>query len=193
MLITVGTHGESLLNKFSDAVTLVDSEAERELAKFYPPDTDGAKPLAYFWSRTALCERPKCGAEIPLVSSLWLSKKPRRMRALRPKVSRLPNGVPVIDFEGVETQRSLVVPDLDGMSFVASPALDSASIGVAALMPTESFLGDGAVATGLLLLSQDGVAGARWQKGRTRSRPLVNVGAALPRFCQFPECNRRVA
>jgi putative DNA methylase len=50
-------------------------EANCELAKFYPRDKDGAVPIAYLWARTVQCEGPNCGAEIPLVRSLWLSKK----------------------------------------------------------------------------------------------------------------------
>jgi len=57
--------------------------AEKELAEFYPPDPDGARPIAYLWARTVRCESPNCGAEIPLVRSFWLCKKASRKRALR--------------------------------------------------------------------------------------------------------------
>jgi adenine-specific DNA methylase len=57
--------------------------AEKEIAEFYPPDPDGAKPIAYLWARTLRCESPNCGAEIPLIRSFWLCKKPNRKRALR--------------------------------------------------------------------------------------------------------------
>ena len=57
--------------------------AEQELAEFYPTDPDGSRPIAYLWARTVRCESPNCGAEIPLVRSFWLCKKPGRKRALR--------------------------------------------------------------------------------------------------------------
>jgi putative DNA methylase len=50
-------------------------EAERELAEFYPKDTDGATPVAYLWARTIQCEGPGCGAEIPLFRSPCIAQK----------------------------------------------------------------------------------------------------------------------
>jgi putative DNA methylase len=38
--------------------------------------TGAAAPLAWLWCRTARCPSPACGARIPLVSSMWLSKSP---------------------------------------------------------------------------------------------------------------------
>ncbi len=58
-------------------------EAERELAEFYPKDADGATPIAYLWARTIQCDGPGCGAEVPLVRSLWLAKKTNRSVALQ--------------------------------------------------------------------------------------------------------------
>ncbi|MFO0915269.1 MAG: DUF1156 domain-containing protein [Pirellulales bacterium] len=58
-------------------------EAERELAEFYPKDPDGATPIAYLWARTIRCEGPACGAEVPLIRSLWLAKKSNRSVALQ--------------------------------------------------------------------------------------------------------------
>ena len=48
---------------------------EIELADLYPTDPDGAAPIAYLWARTVRCEAPKCGAEIPIYKTSWLSKK----------------------------------------------------------------------------------------------------------------------
>jgi putative DNA methylase len=58
-------------------------QAEAELAEFYPKDPDGATPIAYLWARTITCEGPGCGAEVPLMRSLWLAKKGERSVALR--------------------------------------------------------------------------------------------------------------
>jgi len=61
----------------------VKAEAEKELAKFYPKDANGSTPIAYLWARTILCEGPACGAEVPLIRSLWLAKKTNRSVALQ--------------------------------------------------------------------------------------------------------------
>lgn len=58
-------------------------EAEKELAEFFPKSPDGATPIAYLWARTIQCEGPGCGAEVPLIRSLWLSKKASRPVAMR--------------------------------------------------------------------------------------------------------------
>jgi len=68
-------------------------EAEKELAEFYPKDSDGATPIAYLWARTIRCEGPGCGAEVPLIRSLQLVKKKNRSVMLRvvpnPKEKRI--------------------------------------------------------------------------------------------------------
>jgi putative DNA methylase len=61
----------------------IQSEAERELAAFYPKDPDGGIPIAYLWARTIQCEGPGCGAEVPLIRSFWLTKKSARAAAFR--------------------------------------------------------------------------------------------------------------
>ena len=53
-------------------------EAQKELAGFYPKDPDGATPIAYLWARTILSEAPtkdEYPIQVPLLRSLWLSKK----------------------------------------------------------------------------------------------------------------------
>jgi len=71
----------------------VKEAAQKELAKFYPPDPDGSRPIAYLWARTVRCEGIGCGAEIPLVRSFWLCNKSGRKRALRYRIER-PQGEP---------------------------------------------------------------------------------------------------
>ena len=67
-----------------------------DLGRFYPPDPDGAVPIAYLWARLARCEGPGCGAEIPLLRQLWLARKGKRQVALRLVVDR---GAKRVDFE----------------------------------------------------------------------------------------------
>ncbi|MBC7221131.1 DUF1156 domain-containing protein, partial [Candidatus Bipolaricaulota bacterium] len=75
---------ESLADELRRVGKEIKEKAENELAEFYPKDPDGATPIAYLWARTVKCESPNCGAEIPLVRSFWLCKKPNRKLALRP-------------------------------------------------------------------------------------------------------------
>lgn len=78
--------------------------AYRELAYMYPDDLDGSKPIAYLWARTVRCEAPNCGAEIPLVTSFWLCRKPNRRWALRYEVQRGQGQVPSISLEVFEPE-----------------------------------------------------------------------------------------
>ena len=69
---------------------------ENRLSEFFPPDSDGSRPIAYLWAKTAHCDN--CGAEMPLLSSFWLSKKKKRRWALRTIVKR-DSEVPRVEFE----------------------------------------------------------------------------------------------
>lgn len=48
--------------------------ARAELAPFYPT-VDAQPTVAYLWARTVPCPDPACGAEVPLLKTLWLCKK----------------------------------------------------------------------------------------------------------------------
>ncbi|MFP4102839.1 DUF1156 domain-containing protein, partial [Coleofasciculus sp.] len=76
-------YGQQLADEVRKWGQWVKEEAEKELAKFYPKDPDGATPIAYLWARTITCEGPGCGAEVPLMRSLWLAKKKNRSIALQ--------------------------------------------------------------------------------------------------------------
>ena len=83
MLEDIPRHGPELAAELRKVGGEIKRQAERELADLYPKDPDGATPIAYLWARTVRCEAPDCGAEIPLMRSFWLCKKPKRKRALR--------------------------------------------------------------------------------------------------------------
>ncbi|MCW5796797.1 MAG: DUF1156 domain-containing protein [Blastocatellales bacterium] len=96
-------YGQRLADEVRKWGEWVKREAEKELAEFYPKDPDGATPIAYLWARTIVCEGPGCGVEVPLMRSLWLSKKPGRGIALqlvpRPRAKR-------VDFEIIEKAKA---------------------------------------------------------------------------------------
>lgn len=63
--------------------TWVLQETRKELASYYPADEKGNLPLAHLWARTITCEGPGCGAEVPLLYTLWLSRRGKSAVALR--------------------------------------------------------------------------------------------------------------
>jgi putative DNA methylase len=105
MLEDIPRHGPELADELRKVGAEIKKQAEKELAQYYPADPGGAAPIAYLWARTVRCESPNCGAEIPLMRSFWLCKKPSRMRALRYEVKRPKGKPPYVEFE-VFTPRS---------------------------------------------------------------------------------------
>ncbi len=76
-------YGQRLADEVRKRGLWVKEQAEKELAEFYPKDPDGATPIAYLWARTIKCEGPGCGAQVPLIRSLWLSKKRTNLHILK--------------------------------------------------------------------------------------------------------------
>ena len=102
MLEDIPRHGPKLAEELREAGRQIKEQAEQELADLYPKDPDGATPIAYLWARTVRCEAPNCGAEMPLMRSFWLCKKPKRRWALRPSVVRRSGGPREVAFEVFE-------------------------------------------------------------------------------------------
>ena len=80
---------------------------EYEAGRLAARQAGGATPIAYLWARMVRCEAPNCGAEIPLMRSFWLCKKPKRKWALRHRVVRCGGEPPSVEFEVFE-------PEADG-------------------------------------------------------------------------------
>ncbi len=99
LLEDIPRHGPGLADELRKAGAEIKAQAEKELADLYPKDPDGATTIAYLWARTVRCEAPDCGAEIPLMRSMWLCRKPNRKFALRPQEKQSTDGPPQIDFE----------------------------------------------------------------------------------------------
>jgi putative DNA methylase len=64
-------------------------EAEKRIGHLYPKGPNGETVIAWLWARTVRCPNPACGATMPLVGSLWLSKRPRRKAWIEPVVDRV--------------------------------------------------------------------------------------------------------
>ena len=99
MLEDIQRHGSSIADDLQSVGEEIHIKAGQELANLFPRDPDGATPIVYLWARTVRCEAPNCGAEIPLMRSMWLSKTATRRRALRTSVLRREGGPPRLDFE----------------------------------------------------------------------------------------------
>jgi len=48
--------------------------AKNRLQRYYTASEDG-EPIAYLWARTILCEGPGCGAKVPLIRSMQVTKE----------------------------------------------------------------------------------------------------------------------
>ncbi len=131
-------YGQRLADEVRKWGGWIKEQAEHELAEFYPKDPDGATPIAYLWARTITCEGPGCGAEVPLMRSLWLAKKGSRSVALQIKIvkqdgqdrqdkSKHP-AHPVhpvrIDFEIIEKQGNRWVSQANPQVEVENPQFD---------------------------------------------------------------------
>ena len=104
MLEDVPRYGPDLADELRKVGAEIKANSEEELAKLYPKDPDGATPIAYLWARTVHCEAPGCGAEIPLMRSMWLCRKPNRKFALRTNVTRSTDGPRQVEFEIFEPE-----------------------------------------------------------------------------------------
>ncbi|MFO0966108.1 MAG: DUF1156 domain-containing protein [Gemmataceae bacterium] len=76
-------YGKQLANEVRKWGQWVKGQTERELAEFYPKGQHPAPPIAYLWARTIRCEGAGCGAEVPLIRSLWLAKKGNKSVGLK--------------------------------------------------------------------------------------------------------------
>jgi len=114
-------YGQRLADEVRKWGEWIKREAEKELAEFYPKDPDGATPIAYLWARTIQCEGPGCGAEVPLIRSLWLAKKSTRSIALqlapRPEAKR-------VDFRIIRKARDGWLDNDDPSYQIQDPDLD---------------------------------------------------------------------
>jgi len=81
----VPTFGARLADEVERWGRRINDAAKQELERYYPPSKDGRIPVAYLWARTARCEGPTCGATVPMLRSLVLSKKKGRFKALQLK------------------------------------------------------------------------------------------------------------
>ena len=71
-------YGQRLSDELRKWGDWIKKEAAKELAAFYPKDPDGGTVIAYLWARTITCEGPACGAQIPLIRSMQITRGGRK-------------------------------------------------------------------------------------------------------------------
>ncbi len=79
-------YGQKLANEVRRWGGWIEEQAEKELVEFYPKESNSRTPIAYIWSRVILSEAPakdNIPVEVPLLRSLWLTKKGKHKYALR--------------------------------------------------------------------------------------------------------------
>lgn len=74
----VPKYGQRLSEEVRKWSEWIQREAERDLSELYPTDPDGATPIAYLWARVVNCEGPGCGAEIPLIRNMQVTRGGRK-------------------------------------------------------------------------------------------------------------------
>lgn len=114
-------YGQRLADEVRKWGGWIKEQVEKELAEFYPKDPDGAIPIAYLWARTITCEGPGCGAEVPLIHSLWLAKKANRSLAL----PLVPNPkAKCVEFQIIVKQRDGWVDQANPKTKIENPRFD---------------------------------------------------------------------
>ena len=70
-----GGHLDGLLADVQHYAKRVRAEVWDKVGHLYPKGPKGETVIAWLWAWTARCPNPACGATMPLVTSMWLSKK----------------------------------------------------------------------------------------------------------------------
>lgn len=114
-------YGQRLADEVRRWGEWIGQEAGKELAQFYPKGADGSMPIAYLWARTIQCEGPSCGAEVPLMRSLWLAKRANRSIALQLLPERSPSRV---NLQIIRKEADCWVDQASAMVKISNPKFD---------------------------------------------------------------------
>lgn len=90
-------------------------ETERRIGESYPTvlalNGSPTKAVSYLWARAATCTNPRCRAELPLLSTWWLSKRAKNQWHIRPVIGdgridfTVHEGGPPDDLEDLKVSR----------------------------------------------------------------------------------------
>jgi putative DNA methylase len=73
--------GSRLTSAFVDAARVITKQLTDQLQDLYPA-RDSGKPIVYLWARQIRCEGPRCGATIPLIRNLQVTREGARRHDL---------------------------------------------------------------------------------------------------------------
>lgn len=104
VLELIPRYGNHLLIELEKYRTWIKEKAGCDLNRYYSSHP-GETTLAYIWARTIVCEGPRCGCEVPLLRSLWLSKGKVALKPI------LDTATARIDFEILSNPSSKSVKD----------------------------------------------------------------------------------
>jgi adenine-specific DNA methylase len=79
-------YGSDVMAKIQDGFRTAAAEVEQWTREFLAPayrTSGNTVPIAYLWARTIFCEGPACGAQIPLLRTLCLSKQGKQSAWLK--------------------------------------------------------------------------------------------------------------
>lgn len=96
LLEDVPRFGNEMTGAVHQAVLGMMAHMREEIGGLYPAASTVEDPTAYLWARTVNCEAPNCGAAIPLLRSMWLSRSKKSRWALRIDVRQCNGGRPDI-------------------------------------------------------------------------------------------------
>jgi putative DNA methylase len=95
----VSRYGHDLVSRIEDASAQLKEYLRKEVGPLYLTDSNAILSTAYLWAREVRCEQPKCGAAIPLLRTLWLSRSEAQPQALRINVNPVASGIPEIELD----------------------------------------------------------------------------------------------
>ncbi|HLG77910.1 MAG TPA: DUF1156 domain-containing protein, partial [Ktedonobacteraceae bacterium] len=91
------------------------AEAEKKIGHLYPKaklsDGSEASVIAWLWVRTVTCPNPACGAQMPLTSKWWLSKKKGKEAWIKPEVDPIKGTIDFVVCMG--SPDKVVAKDID--------------------------------------------------------------------------------
>jgi len=76
-------YGHALVDEIEYWAQELHRRLREQLAQYYPAVLPGESPVSYLWARQIRCEGPGCGAEVPMVRQLWLSRKGNSKAAIK--------------------------------------------------------------------------------------------------------------
>ncbi len=137
-------YGHRLVDEVRKWAEWMKREAEKKLGVFYPKDPDGATVVAYLWARTVLSEAPSesdIPIQLPLLRTLWLSKRKdfqRALRWVRNQNGQIQTVVKEIDLNGQRTK--VRMPILEIFSPTQASEVESGTVnGGAVTCPMTKF------------------------------------------------------